>query len=387
MSKVKQTAKRLNESLKSSRFDQLLAIGESKALIFRFLIWLQYHMQKNKWKVTEKGILSGKGKKTKVQIKPEYLKQFGQMFLIGENATDTEQKIKRGLQFYFVANLERRLGLQKSLQFCQQKAYTDLFNISIINQSKAEAYALQADVKENKENECIPQDDTFALLRFGVTDENDGKLSEVFYNIESAIGRATEEKSDLSNLWVAASGSEFSQDYFAHIVGGIFKFGYLKNGMKNDYQCVMNFVKDSCVKTIDEIKDNQEYKNRVYLLICQLFRNEFGDHNDKHGKLKLNVDKSTLENVQFIRLQWHIVGVLLSLLRNPLSTLLHNPRFFVKRYLVGMINNQGNDLMKGMINSGVWLCPNDHMYFILHLVGGQVKHQRVNYVVHQQEIK
>ena len=33
------------------------------------------------------------------------------------------------------------------------------------------------------------------------------------------------------------------------------------------------------------------YKNPQYcLLICQLLRNEFGDHNDKHGKLKINMD-------------------------------------------------------------------------------------------------
>ena len=38
---VEQTVKTLNNSLNRTRFDQLLAIAESKVLIFQFLIWLQ----------------------------------------------------------------------------------------------------------------------------------------------------------------------------------------------------------------------------------------------------------------------------------------------------------------------------------------------------------
>ena len=170
--------------------------------------------------------------------------------------------------------------------------------------------------KENeatKENNYTPHDDTFALLRFGTTNKYDDALNQVYDNIDSAIRRSIEKNIDLTNLWIKANGTRFSQKYFVHIIAGIFK-----------------------------------YHNTIELLIDQLLRNEFGIHNDKHGKLKLNVNKSTLENVQFIRLQWHIVGVLLSLPRNPLNTLLHNPQSFSKRYLVGMPEFQGNDLLTAM---------------------------------------
>ena len=194
---------------------------------------------------------------------------------------------------------------------------------------------------------------TFALLGFGVTNKNEDKLSEIYYKIDSAICDAIEKNVDLTKLWVQASGSIFSQKYFAHIIAAVFKYGYLKNGTKNT-SCVMDFVK----KNLNNCKDNIKSASRIETMIRQLLKNDFGIHNEKHGKLKLNVNKSTLKNVQLIRLQWHIIGVLISLPRNPLSELLHNPRSF------GMPENKGNDLFAGMNHYGVWLCPNDHTYFI-----------------------
>ena len=56
-----------------------------------------------------------------------------------------------------------------------------------------------------------------------------------------------------------ASGSKFSQKYFVYIIAGIFKYGYLKNGIKNT-SCVMKFLKKVCVKTIHAIKPNPKSK-------------------------------------------------------------------------------------------------------------------------------
>ena len=59
---------------------------------------------------------------------------------------------------------------------------------------------MELEYKENqakKENNYTPQCDTFALLRFGEIDREDDKLSQVSYNIDSAIRRSIEENVDL----------------------------------------------------------------------------------------------------------------------------------------------------------------------------------------------
>ena len=105
---VENAVSKLNKSfdINGCRFDQLLAIAESKVLIFRFLIWIQA----TKFILTEEGI--AKSKKTKV-----YMKKFGELSHIEHDTSEREEQVKRGLQFYFFSNLSRRLGFQQSLRY------------------------------------------------------------------------------------------------------------------------------------------------------------------------------------------------------------------------------------------------------------------------------
>eukprot|EP01084_Bolivina_argentea_P296164 510025_1 len=63
-------------------------------------------------------------------------------------------------------------------------------------------------------------------------------------------------------------------------------------------------------------------------------------------------------------MMYHLIGVILSLEENPLSILFHNPIVYNNGYLIGMPEDSSAQLFKTMAHAGVWLCPNNHMYFI-----------------------
>ena len=50
-------------------------------------------------------------------------------------------------------------------------------------------------------------------------------------------------------------------------------------------------------------------------------------------------------------------------LTNPLSILFHRPLLYKNQYLIGRPEDQSASF-KAMAGHGVWLCPDDHMYFV-----------------------
>ena len=55
---------------------------------------------------------------------------------------------------------------------------------------------------------------------------------------------------------------------------------------------------------------------------------------------------------------------ILSLPSNPYSLLFHNPLNYTRGYLMGMPEDQSSEIFKTLAGYGVWLCPNDHLYFV-----------------------
>eukprot|EP01084_Bolivina_argentea_P252991 424841_1 len=75
--------------------------------------------------------------------------------------------------------------------------------------------------------------------------------------------------------------------------------------------------------------------------------------------------KSDLIHLQLLQAIWHFTSVILSIPTNPFSNLLHEPmNIYQNNYLLGMPEDQSAELFITLHGCGVWLCPNQHLYFV-----------------------
>eukprot|EP01084_Bolivina_argentea_P154262 268932_1 len=73
---------------------------------------------------------------------------------------------------------------------------------------------------------------------------------------------------------------------------------------------------------------------------------------------------SKLEDLLLNRLCFHFLGVVLSSPPNPFAQLFQSPQEFKNNYLPAMPEDGSTQLLKAMTGHGIWLCPNDHVYYI-----------------------
>merc|ERR1712176_1342902 len=61
---------------------------------------------------------------------------------------------------------------------------------------------------------------------------------------------------------------------------------------------------------------------------------------------------------------YYFIATILSLPKSPFSILFHDPSQYNDCYVAGMPEDEASQLFKALSGSGLWLCPNDHLYFV-----------------------
>eukprot|EP01083_Nonionella_stella_P272242 923023_1 len=320
--KIKDVINRFNESFKGTKLDQLLTIAECKLMIFYFVRFISTIYRKKKVKFTAKGLEHG----DRIVVKGEYMETLSQIFQIPMNCDDQHLiSIKKGFQYFILSSLWHSvLGPQRAMQLANVDHFAKTLHIDVMTAMKD-----------------TPHDNPFQLLK--------AVDATVYDQLESAL---TFKNEDIN--W------KDNPKYIVFVMGALFNHGYIKGGISDAYltnilTSVRQIANNVSQQQIDN--DDRDQRTRVYRLFNSLCCNSM------YAKLKFKKTKS-LEQVQLIRMMYHLIGVVLSLPKSPLSILFHDPSSTNDSYVVGMPDDPASQLFKYFKNCGAWLCPNGHMYFI-----------------------
>ena len=296
---------------------QVLAISRCKVLLYYFSRYL-HHVLTHKGKIHQKGI-KFKGRTCQ---NASYLKIIGRMLMIPNGCSRDVRAVKQGLQYYFVSEIWKRYGAQNTIHLISNPVFPKLLSVQLSeNETEHESNAA----------EYIPRDDTF-LLAIDTDDEKEAQIKSKF---DDAV---------MKDMRPAIT---FQREYYIYLIGAIFKYGYLMGGRLRS--------KDIAAYIYTDVSADSE---RLSSLLTNLLTNKSSD-----PLFKLSA-KRTLEDVQMIRLCLHFLAAILSLPQSPFSRLFHCPHEMKKEYIPGMPDDSSSELLKAMAGHAVWLCPNDHIYFV-----------------------
>ena len=282
------------------------------------------------------------GKQTAIKVK--YLQQMANIFAIPQDCdNDKIIAIKKGFQYFLISSFwNSLLGPSRTMLLTKSDGFTKVLGIDIMNEQVE-----NENDEENKDetgnddpNNNIPKDNIFALL----SNENS-------QNIISEIETAMIDKNDIN--W------RYGMEFIAIMIGSIFNHGYVKKGVDNNHLTKLLSVNTKISKQIADAQiddNNQDQIRRANCLLTSLARNTM--------QYPLKFKDQTLEDIQIIRMMFHLIGVILSLPKSPFSILFHNPILYENGYLIGMPPDQMALLFRMMPGCGVWLCPNNHIYFL-----------------------
>ena len=382
----------LNKSLsQGSKLEQLTCIARCKTLLWN----LARYIKNLNLTIEEDGLFQGKGRNKQKRKKKDYLTKIGNMFTFEHDKSkrsENRMSVKRGLQYYFLTLFWHELGAQNTVKMFKNSVFHRVLQFTILKDEFPHICGMTiVNGDDHDVAPYIPKDNPFQLPYVNTNlQDNNNEYIELMEEIENAF--ACNRSLDKSETFV----QKFKQKHLILLVGGMFNFGFLRGGERCWYkEIVMNFVEEHATPLlmksnslgqlgIDDEKENNckvivddsRVAKRMYGLLAKLVTNCSDEKqmrlakyeivkDGKGGNAKHTRSANTLEDVQFIRLQWHLIGVLLSIsLANPLSILFHNPLLYKKQYLIGMPEDQSASLLKAMAGHGVWLCPNDHIYFI-----------------------
>ena len=324
---VETAVNKLHASFEGNKLEQVLAISECKVILHYFIRYLLSILEKPKSDIDEKGIWF---KKRHVK-KAKYLSVIGQILKIEQGCTPNVRAIKQGLQYFFVSELWNRGGAQNTMTLMSKSVFSKVMNVELFKED-----TLSADY--------IPKDDTF-LLALSYDDEKMAdEAAKIYQQFEQSVMKDTHPQ-------VA-----FKRMNYVQLFGAIFNKAYLRGGVQQ-FEHIAYYINDSVNQDLKNEKA-PNCKQRLRSLLISLITNNW-----QEKMMELN-KKRTLEDIQMIRLCIHFVAVILSLPPNPFSRLFHNPMDLVQEYLPGMPEDSSAALLKVMAGHGVWLCPNDHIYFV-----------------------
>jgi hypothetical protein len=176
---------------------------------------------------------------------------------------------------------------------------------------------------------------------------------------------------------------DYKADEFVHVGTAIYQSGYnaeqqprtidaalgIVGTLFNELVCIppvlderSHFQTDKPFEWKDE--DSKNFKHSLFHFVQKLSKNEFGFDKFRFKRRDRAGAATALSN-QLLRMGVHLSSTILSLPTSPLSLLLCGPgKGFANLPLLGMPEDQTKMLMAAMVNYGVWLCPNDHIYFV-----------------------
>lgn len=361
-------ANELNQSLTSNSLDQLFAIAKCKVWLFLFVKYMNTHNIRIEENLNDDKI----ARKEKC-----YLNSISSIFKIKSTNNSRECKIKNGLQYYFFALIWRLMGMRRALAICSQDLFVKKLHFSML----VNEFGKQAVGNSGKyTNEWIPTDNIFRLLKYdNLIDEFDEKkdnnldgnvdqklaIDNQVYTLFAEFGAMLSVGQNLGYSWKNTQiSSLFRQQYFVCLVCVVFNCLLLQQHhgqtnvnhddikIKQQASSMINFIDKHCLSIVPKGKDNV---NRCY----KLFQEYLTNHLVKDVTMN-----PTSNKISFARLETHLFGVLLSLSKNPLSILLYSMMDYENNYLIGMPSDESSLLLKTMAGHGVWVCPNDHIYFI-----------------------
>ena len=322
---IKEVTEQLESALESTnKLDQVLAISECKVILHYFIRYLQSILEA-KGSIDEEGIKH----RGKTYRKASYLREIGKMLIIPNECTPSVRAIKQGLQYFFVSEIWSRGGAQNAIRLISKPVFPRVLAVQLFKDEAGD---------EQKVPENIPRDDTF-LVALAADDQKEAQIKEAFDNAVNGDVRP--------NI-------AFQRRFYVHLIGAIFNNGYLKGGSQR-FNNIAPYINEVVAA---DLNGNAEAAQRLGTLLTNLLTN---NSPDSSFKLK---SKRTLEDVQMIRLCLHFLAAILSVPQSPFSRLFHCPHEMKKEYLPGMPEDASMAMLKVFAKCGVWLCPNDHVYFV-----------------------
>ncbi|ETO06491.1 hypothetical protein RFI_30897, partial [Reticulomyxa filosa] len=344
-------AQRVNEN---NMLDIFLAIAECKVWVYYLSHYIGSTFD-SPYSYVNEGIEIESGSNQKL-VRSVYLtasdcKAIGQLFMVDKTRMgETEWRIRQGLRYYLLIELWRRKGSRASIHLTNKK-FSNLFGFSMdVNEHQASNLNIP---------KSVPLDDTFRLLEHC----GDEKMNEYY--------------TQSRDLFTKAIGSNkiewnwFQQRYFIHFVAGLHFFFIYLFVYKHIYN---RATQNKTTGVFNQLYLNKNYK---HLQMVSAFTRKIGEthlnirqqvHRERDSQLthfQNQKDEARLENVQVYRLAWQLIGVILSLPQSPLSILFHDPMAYQNNYLLAMPEDQSALLLQAMAGCGAWLCPNNHLYFVM----------------------
>ena len=348
---LEKVAKNFNDSLGGTKLDQLSAIAECKFILQQFIRYLSIIIVKSsKYNISEKGIRSVKT--NKIINSPKYLEIIGKILsipLYDEQHSQHMKNVKRGLQYFFASQIWHSVGQQQAIKTLKMSVFTKLMGLNqdLFQSNDANS---QRHIDDN-----IPNDDIFKLCH----------NKQIYEKYSRAISNNNNQQLRVDT---------FHHSHFIHLIAYLFEHYFLNSNTNKQQQQQKQYNTTNTINFIHAIS-----QKNVFIPKKRRRMNVSHKKTDPRIRLEsvlscLMTNKSEsrffrfesrLKHLQMLRLIWHFTAVILSVGVNPFSNLFHEPiRCFDKFYLMGMPEDQSSQLFKALAGYGVWLCPNDHLYFV-----------------------